>query len=217
MSTNVVPRAQTVSESGLLARLRRRLEVDHWVSPGYRLQPVDPDHALSAITHEDFRIARERWPYLKRRWTYYREAIAIAQRVAPRRVLEIGTAYTPLFPISDRLDYQATFNPTYHHDATVVPWPIADKAYDLVVALQVWEHLGDRQREAFSEIPRVAGYALLSLPYKWRRRSNPSHSGIDDTVVRKWAGGREAVETVEVPVIGKHRRKIYLFDFAKTP
>ena len=128
-------------------------------------------------------------------------------------MLEIGTAYIPLFPISDRLDYKADFRPTYLHDATVVPWPIADQSYDLVVALQVWEHLGNRQREAFAELPRIAKYALLSLPYRWRRRSNPSHSGIDDQVVRCWAGGREPVETVQVSIISQHRRKIYLFDF----
>jgi hypothetical protein len=198
-------------------RLRRRIEVVHRVQPGYRLQPIDRDHALASITHADFNVARARWPYLKRRWNYYREAISIAKRLAPRRVLEIGTAYIPLFPVSDRLDYKADFRPTYLHDATVVPWPIADQSYDLVVALQVWEHLGNRQCEAFAELPRVAKYALLSLPYKWRRRSNPSHSGIDDGVVRRWAGGRKPVETVEVPRVDRHRRKIYLFDFAASP
>ena len=199
------------------ARLRRRLEVVHRLRPGFQLQPIDPDRALPSITHADFMSARARWPYLKRRWNYYREAISIAKRLAPRRVLEIGTAYIPLFPVSDRLDYKADFRPTFLHDATVVPWPIADQAYDLVVALQVWEHLGNRQREAFSELPRVSRYALLSLPYRWRSRTNISHSGIDDQVVLRWAGGREPVETVEVPRFGRRRRKIYLFDFTRTP
>jgi hypothetical protein len=194
-------------------RLRRRLEVVHRRRPGYRLQPIDPDHALPSVTHADFISARARTPYLKRRWNYYREAISIAKRLAPRRVLEIGTAYIPLFPVSDRLDYKADFHPTFLHDATVVPWPIADQAYDLVVALQVWEHLGNRQREAFSELPRVARYALLSLPYRWRSRTNISHSGIDDQVVLRWSDGRKPVETIELPHFGRRRRKIYLFDF----
>ncbi len=194
-------------------RLRRRLEVVHRARPGFQLQPIDRDRALPSITHADFMSARARWPYLKRRWNYYREAISVAKRLSPRRVLEIGTSYIPLFPVSDRLDYKADFRPTFLHDVTVVPWPIADQAYDLVVALQVWEHLGNRQREAFAELPRVAKYALLSLPYRWRSRSNPSHSGIDDEVVLRWAGGREPVETVEVPRFGGRRRKIYLFDF----
>lgn len=195
------------------ARLRRRLEVVHRVRPGFQLQPIDCNRALPSITRGDFMSARARWPYLKRRWNYYREAISIAKRLSPRRVLEIGTSYIPLFPVSDRLDYKAAFRPTYLHDATDVPWPIADQAYDLVVALQVWEHLGNRQREAFAELPRVARYALLSLPYRWHSQSNPSHSGIDDEVVLRWAGGRESAETVEVPRFGGRRRKIYLFDF----
>lgn len=208
-----VPLEFICDDDSAWARLRRRLEVVHRVRPGFQLQPIDRDRALPSITHADFMTARARWPYLKRRWNYYREAISIAKRLAPCRVLEIGTAYIPLFPVSDRLDYKADFRPTYLHDATVVPWPIADRAYDLVVALQVWEHLGNRQCQAFTELPRVARYALLSLPYRWRSRTNPSHSGIDDEVVLRWAGGREPVETIEVPRFGRRRRKIYLFDF----
>lgn len=94
-------------------------------------------------------------------------------------------------------------------------WPISDQSYDLVIALQVWEHLGDRQVEAFAELPRIARYAILSLPYKCRRRSNPSHSNIDDAVVRRWTGGLVPLETIQLPLVGRHRRKIYLFDLAE--
>lgn len=199
---------------GLLAALRRRIEVVHWKRPGHPVRPIDPTAPLPALSYGEFLRVREQQRYLKRRWPYYREAIEMARRVAPRRVLEIGCRDTPLFRSSDRLDYEESFAPTVLHDATVVPWPIADQAYDLVVALQVWEHLGDRQAEAFAELPRVARYAMLSLPYRWRSRHDPSHSGIDDGVVRRWAGGREPIETVQVPRFGRHRRKIYLFDFA---
>ncbi|MGQ0429838.1 MAG: hypothetical protein ACT4UQ_07905 [Gammaproteobacteria bacterium] len=179
-------------------------------------RPITSHGALSSISRADFDRARATSNYLKRRWGYYREAIAMANRLAPRRVLEIGCRYLPLFPGSDRLDMDAAYQPTILHDATVIPWPIADQAYDLVVALQVWEHLGDRQREAFSELPRIARYAILSLPYKWRRRSNPSHSGIDDAVVRRWSGGLDPLETVQIPLVAKHKRKIYLFDLSET-
>ena len=53
------------------------------------------------------------------------------------------------------------------HDATVAPWPVADKAYDLFVALQVFEHLGDEQPQTFAEVRRVAKHAILSLPIDW--------------------------------------------------
>jgi hypothetical protein len=38
------------------------------------------------------------------------------------------------------------------HDATEVPWSISEKQYDLFIALQVWEHLGSRQRQVFNEV-----------------------------------------------------------------
>jgi hypothetical protein len=41
---------------------------------------------------------------------------------------------------------------------------VADNAYDLFVALQVFEHLGTSQREAFREVRRVARHAIISLP-----------------------------------------------------
>lgn len=190
----------------------RRIHLRHERRSDFEPLPIDPQGGLRSITNSEFRRAREQNRYLKSRWSYYREAIAMAQRLAPRRVLEIGCRHTPLFPASVRLDYMAEFHPTVLHDATVVPWPIADRAYDLVIALQVWEHLGNRQREAFSELPRIARYAILSLPYKWRRRSNPSHSGIDDAVVSRWSGGLRPLETVQMPLVGRHKRKIFLFD-----
>ena len=45
--------------------------------------------------------------------------------------------------------------------------------YDLFVALQVFEHLRDRQREAFREVRRVARHAIISLPIGWRWTARP--------------------------------------------
>lgn len=205
----------TDEKQSFLARSIRTLELVHERRADFVPRPLYPDSAIRTLSHEQFLAVRNSNPYLKRRWRYYREAMAMVRRLAPRRVLEVGAAFTPLLPDSDRLDYQAKFNPTFLHDATVVPWPVPDQSYDLVIALQVWEHLGNRQVEAFAELPRIARYAILSLPYKWRRRSNPSHSNIDDAVVSRWTGGLRPLETVEVPRVGRHRRKIYLFDLAE--
>ena len=43
-------------------------------------------------------------------------------------------------------------------------WPIGEKEYDLFVALQVFEHLGDWQTEAFGEVSRVA--SQLSVRFR---------------------------------------------------
>lgn len=69
-------------------------------------------------------------------------------------------------------------NIRYLHDATITPCPIEDKAYDLLIALQVWEHLEGKQQDVFKEVMRVSKMAILSFPYKWKT-SCPIHSGID--------------------------------------
>ncbi len=216
MTREYVTINRTDDQTGFMSGIRRRLELLHERRADYDPRPIDPAGGLRPITYSDYRRARDKHRYLKSRWNYYYEAIAMAQRLAPRRVLEIGCRYTPLFPDGDRLDYMAEFRPTILHDATVVPWPIAAQSYDLVIALQVWEHLGSRQREAFAELPRIARYAILSLPYKWKRKSNPSHSGIDDAVVSSWSGGLDPLETVQLPLFARHKRKIYLFDLRET-
>lgn len=212
MTTGYLPIHQSAAGSGPFAGLLRRLELRHERRADFEPHPIDPEGGLRPITYSEYCRAREQDRYLKSRWSYYREALAMAERLAPRSVLEIGCRYMPLYPGGDRLDYMDEFRPTILHDATVVPWPIHDQSYDLVIALQVWEHLGNRQREAFSELPRIARYAILSLPYKWRRRSNPSHSNIDDSVVSRWSGGLLPLETVQLPLVARHKRKIYLFD-----
>jgi hypothetical protein len=37
-------------------------------------------------------------------------------------------------------------------DATTKPWPINDKQYDLFIALQVWEHLDNKQSRALEKL-----------------------------------------------------------------
>ena len=72
-------------------------------------------------------------------------------------------------------------------DATKTPWPIDDKAYDLFVALQVFEHLGTHQPEAFREVRRVARNAILSLPIDWVMADPRNcHHGLTHEQVLAW-------------------------------
>ena len=77
------------------------------------------------------------------------------------------------------------------HDIGKAPWPARDGEYDLVVALQVWEHLEGRQRQAFAEARRVGRRVLLSLPYLWQCPGD-CHHGIDDDMIFGWTGERPA-------------------------
>ena len=144
------------------------------------------------------------------RWDYMRVAIEWMQGASS--VLEIGAMGLPLSPESDHLDQWTLrgLEPTYKHDARVTPWPIADKAYDYVVALQVWEHLEGKQEAAFKEAARVARYVILSVPYCWGYP--PDHAGIDDFVVYSWSGRQPLRARV---VAGPPERKLYLWKVGK--
>ena len=124
-------------------------------------------------------------------------------------VLELGPYKLPIVEGSDVMDKYAYLpHAKYIHDATVVPWPIKDKTYDLFIALQVWEHLGNRQQEAFKEVIRTSKMAILSFPYKWEKSASLSHVGIDDRIISEWTLG---VKPVLRTVVSK--RAIYFFIF----
>ena len=103
------------------------------------------------------------------------------------------------------------------HDATTVPWPFGNKAYDLFVALQVFEHLGDRQPDAFREVRRVARHAILSLPIDWVMADPANcHHGLTHERVLGWFA--PVVPTrVLVGNPGHRKRLLYIFEDLPAP
>jgi len=176
---------------------------------------------LEATTHEQFVKALGEKQYLKGRWEYYSETIEIAQRLNPKSILEVGPGPLHLFPNADSLDRAKKHKPTYQHDATIVPWPIADKAYDLIIASQVFEHFNGQQREAFAELRRCCRYGLVSIPYKWKTHKSDDHIGLTDGTMKSWTGGARPIAVSVIPKRSfmerlRHPvklRKIYLYEF----
>ena len=74
---------------------------------------------------------------------------------------------------------------TYLWDARNTPWPIEDKKYDLFIALQVWEHLGDKQGDAFREVMRISRMAILSFPLGWNCPGD-CHHNITKEKISEW-------------------------------
>lgn len=158
---------------------------------------------MECISYEDFTaLSKPREEYYMGRWTYFQEVIKIVEDINPKRVLELGPALFTVVKDSDimrkpEMDHwgiPAKINATeYLHDATICPWPIQDNAYDLFIALQVFEHLVDRQAEAFQEVKRIARHAILSLPYKWDcpvdNANYPEHHMIDEDTILQWTKG----------------------------
>jgi SAM-dependent methyltransferase len=83
------------------------------------------------------------------------------------KILEIGPGPNKLFPQSTTLDIYAGCAPDFVHDLNVVPYPLADNAYDLVVCLHVLEHVQNLVG-ATGELWRVlkpGGLLFVEVPY----------------------------------------------------
>lgn len=181
---------------------------------------------IRPIDRAAFDAMVEEFPYYRNRWGYMSAALLEAGRLIKTRhlttALELGAPVRPIIVGAHVMDYTTrpefdTSIPTTIHDATVVPWPFADKAFDLFLALQVFEHLRDRQAEAFREVRRIARHAILSLPIDWEMDDPTNlHHMISEERVLSWFAPILPTRTVEV-VTGRRRRLIYIFEDLPTP
>jgi hypothetical protein len=162
-----------------------------------------------------------RIPYYRPRAVYMSAASHIADDMIRRRdltsALELGPYLRSLIVGADVLDLieqpdREVEGRTIIHNATRLPWPVGDKAYDLFVGLQVFEHLGTSQPAVFREVRRVARHAILSLPIDWVM-SNPNncHHGITEETALAWFA--PVVPTrIEIGNSGHRKRLIFVFE-----
>lgn len=115
------------------------------------------------------------WKSWRERWKYHEKAIAIVRYLnlsRPKSVLELGCFGAGLVAGSDRMDLPGSGwnipgdRKTILHDARVIPWPIKDRRYELLISLRVWHHLAPVQRECFAEARRVSRAQLIVCPEK---------------------------------------------------
>ena len=150
------------------------------------------------LTLEDILGIGEKY-YDESRWnTYYQEIIDLLESFSDiGSVLEMGPYKAPFVEncdVIDKVDYSEFFplkaNEVIIHDCSVFPYPIEDKKYDLVIASQVFEHIGyfGEQIDAFKELARISKRAIIALPYKWHRPLHRSHHMIDENVFDAWQG-----------------------------
>ncbi|MBF0122407.1 MAG: hypothetical protein HQL21_03225 [Candidatus Omnitrophica bacterium] len=166
--------------------------------------------SITCITRQEFIEIKNKNKYWMGRWSYMREVVLIINEINPSSALEIGSRELPIMHGSDVMDLSRKYlsSVKYVWDATRVPWPMGDRHYDLVVALQVWEHLLGFQKEAFAEVMRVARRAILSFSYKWQCNPKDCHYNIDEAKIAEWTLN---VKPVLIKQVGT--RIIYYFDF----
>ena len=183
-------------------------------------RPIRPLNAL------EIKALAARDPYYKGRDQYLNLASGIAadliERGRLRSGLELGPNLRPLLYGADVIDVRKwpgleAEGRVIIHDATVSPWPIPSRAYDLFVALQVFEHLGDAQPTAFREVARVARSAIISLPIDWiLEDTTNAHHGITNDRVLGWFAPWTPTRVIEGNP-GKRKRLIYVFEDLRTP
>lgn len=155
---------------------------------------------MKSITREEFAAVEKSNPYYRGRWSYIETAIALVKACLPQTVIEVGPGWTRLFPGSTALDVKGA--PHFlEHDVGIAPWPT--EPHDVVIGLQVWEHLGphsgERQRYAFQEALNHARLGIvLSFPLEWNCPSDPTHHGITRAMIRHWTLDKEPTAEVLV-------------------
>ena len=187
---------------------------------------------INCITYEDFQglLVGQYSKYYIGRWEYFKEVIRIVKDLSINTVLEIGPGVLPIVKDADLLinpeDDQfgrpnAYLGQKIVFDITKKPWPISDKQYDLVIALQVWEHLDNKQTRAFHELMRISKRAILSFPFKWqggeKKYSHSLHRDIDKELIDDWTLNTKAKIEIEIERTGdefsKGPRIIRYWDF----
>jgi hypothetical protein len=185
------------------------------------IQGSPPPGGIRALTHPEFEEMAAAFPYYNGRWGYMSAALAQAttliRRHGLRTALELGAPVRPILVGADVMDIKARPEldpdvPIMIHDATQAPWPVGDKSYDLFLALQVFEHLKDRQPDAFREVRRVARHAIISLPIDWEMDDPRNcHHQIPNERVLSWFAPIVPTRVIEGNA-GKRRRLIYVFE-----
>lgn len=159
------------------------------------------------ISKQQYEVFADKYKYLKGRFEYYEQVINL---ISPEweSCLEIGPGFCPVVLDSDLMDIKqrtSEFEITYLHDIRKTPWPV-DKEYDLIIALQVWEHLDGFQKICFREARSHANNIILSLPYKWTN-SYADHNGIDLNVIFEWTGTNPS----KYIIVGKNQRIVCFY------
>ncbi|MEW6235140.1 MAG: peptidylprolyl isomerase [Candidatus Omnitrophota bacterium] len=164
---------------------------------------------VRTLTYSQFKALSEKDAYYEAdRWDYFQKVIEIIHHLPIKTVLELGPYKRTIVEGADAMDVvDALPNLTYCHNAAETPWPISDDRYDLFIALQVWEHLRGKQKEAFQEVQRIAKMAILSFPLNWDCPGN-CHHGITEETIAEWTLNTPPMEKILVGI-----RIIYCFRF----
>jgi hypothetical protein len=182
---------------------------------------VTPERPIRPIAMREFDAMAQAFAYYRGRWGYVslacQEAGELIDTYGLTSALELGAHLRSIIVGADVMDRRIppeleAEGQAIVHDATKVPWPIEEKRYGLFVALQVFEHLRDRQIEAFAEVRRVARHAIVSLPIDWVMDDPTNcHHQISHERALEWFHPTLPTRVVRHDT-GRRKRVIYVFE-----
>ena len=182
---------------------------------------------MKLLTKMDIKKVRETTPlankYYKNRWGYLNEIIELIKQMdGIEKTLEMGPFRAPLVVGGDVIDitdsnvrfYPFEIGKFIKHDCSKTPYPFEDKSYDLVIALQVLEHLGihGEQNAIFKELQRISNKAIISLPYMWFSPNLRDHHMIDERMINRWTDNFEP-SFKQITGKNEYKRIILIYDF----
>jgi len=158
--------------------------------------------------------------YWDGRWEAYLRQVCLFLRLLDGmhfrhgHVLEVGPGERPLVVGSQRMDKRELQIANLVVCDIENPWPWQDGAFDLVIMLQVIEHVAhDTECLVMDECKRVGSHLLLSIPYQWT--GGPlDHRGLDDSYVAAVSRGVRWDLAFEMGGLnGVPRRKAYFWEW----
>ena len=173
------------------------------------------DRPAACITLADYQDIIRRVPdgpakNAQARWEYYKSAIDFVRLCKPASgsdVLEIGAQGVPIVKGSDTLDPTGKWagvgegaGQVFHQDPKQLPWPAAEKRYEVVVALRVFQHLWPRQRECFLEARRVGRNLVMIVPEQYDLpAAGGASTGVTEEQLTDWNDGVPPSVSVRLP------------------
>jgi len=196
-----------------LALRDKRALADDMMGVARRVGLVKRDR-LQYVTEAEVRKREVSEAYWAGRWEYISAAVEILRnRNTDGMVLEVGTAGLSLVKGSTTMDIRPGSD--VEHDGGIAPWPFHWGQFAACIALQVIEHVKDRQT-FFREACRVAEVVVLSVPWEWV--DGPlDHRGIDMEDVVEWTGGAYPIERVLCGKGTPNPRMVMLFVGTSAP
>jgi hypothetical protein len=134
----------------------------------------------------------------RKEFNYYKKIVEILNDIGDvSSIIDIGGRKSPVLEKLDKSIYKAsldiiTISPSLKDQGVVyinadfLTW-IPDKNYDVVLCLQVLEHL-DNPKEFALKLFSTGKIVIISLPYKWREGFCASHvqDPVDELKIKEW-------------------------------